>query len=182
MGRYGSGLAPPRDDPTRLDTRPKKSVYCPAPSDSTGTRLIRPDGYPTRFSFVFFKRLLNPDLNRLVPIVVLGERREFLGCVCPVLGLAHEDGGSVGPNPGEIRVVAGDGRERKIGPSESKMERNHFTSPIEDSRRFETFQKSAVVVVENTWQSTPLGMLEVLGHVNNDSGQIGLWSGAEHLT
>jgi hypothetical protein len=88
----------------------------------------------------------------------------------------------VGPNPGEIRVVAGDGRERKIGPSGSKMENNHFTSPIEDLRRFETFRKSAVVVVENTWRSTPLGTLEVLGHVNNDSGQIGLWSGAEHLT
>ena len=122
------------------------------------------------------------DLNRLVPVVVLGERREFLGRVCPVLGLAHEDDGDVGPNPGEIRVIAGDGRERKIGPSESKMESNHFTSPIEDSRRFETFRKSTVVVVENTWRSTPLGTLEVLGHINNNSGQIGLWSGAEHLT
>uniref|UniRef100_A0A2N9F4I3 Uncharacterized protein n=1 Tax=Fagus sylvatica TaxID=28930 RepID=A0A2N9F4I3_FAGSY len=108
MGRYGSGFAPPRDDPTRLDTRPKKSVYCPAP---------------------------------LVPVVVLGERREFLGRVCPVLGLAHEDGGGVGPNPGEIRVVAGDGRERKIGPSESKMENNHFTSPIEDFEKVRDLSK-----------------------------------------
>ena len=57
------------------------------------------------------------DLNKLVPIVVLGERREFLGRVGPVLGLAHEDGGGVGPNPGENRVVVGDGRERKIGPT-----------------------------------------------------------------
>jgi hypothetical protein len=54
------------------------------------------------------------DLNKLVPVVVLGEKREFLGRVGPVLGLAHEDGGGVDP---KNRVVAGDGRERKIGPT-----------------------------------------------------------------
>ena len=56
------------------------------------------------------------DLNKLVPVVV-GERREFLGRLGPVLGLAHEDGGGMGLNPGENWVVAGDGRERKIGPT-----------------------------------------------------------------
>ena len=57
------------------------------------------------------------DLNKLVPVVVLSERREFLGRVGPVLGLAYEDGGGVGPNLGENRVIAGDGKERKIGPT-----------------------------------------------------------------
>ena len=56
MGRYGSGFGPPRSDPTRLDTRPKKPVYCPAPPSLTGTRLTRTDGYPTRFSF-FLKEI-----------------------------------------------------------------------------------------------------------------------------
>ena len=57
------------------------------------------------------------DLNKLVPVIVLSERREFLGRVSLVLGLAYEDGGGVGPNPGENRVIAGDGKERKIGPT-----------------------------------------------------------------
>uniref|UniRef100_A0A2N9IAG4 Uncharacterized protein n=1 Tax=Fagus sylvatica TaxID=28930 RepID=A0A2N9IAG4_FAGSY len=117
------------------------------------------------------------DLNKLVPVVVLGEKREFLGGVGPVLGLAHEDGGGVDP---KNRVVAGDGRERKIGPTlgiEDGEQPLHVSNRrFEKNRRFETFRKSAVVVIENTWRSTPLGTLEVLGHVSNDSGQIGLWS------
>jgi hypothetical protein len=78
MGRYGSGFAPPRLDPTRLDTRPKKPVYCPAPPILTGTRLTRPDGYPTRrdlFFKGFFQSVssdpvnveLNQPLDRIWP-------------------------------------------------------------------------------------------------------------------
>ena len=54
------------------------------------------------------------DLNKLVPVIVLGKRHELLGRVDPVLGLAHGDGGSVGPNPRENQVIAGNGKERKI--------------------------------------------------------------------
>ncbi len=50
MGRYGSGFAPPRYDQTRLETRPKKTRYCPAPSALTSTRLTRPD----QIFFFFF--------------------------------------------------------------------------------------------------------------------------------
>ena len=105
-------------DPFRYS--PKKTlVFCPAPPTLMGTRLTRLD--PTRPDLVFFfkkKRLLNVhDLNKLVPVVVLGEIHEFLGCIGPVLGLAHEDGGGVGPNPGENQFIAGDGKERKIGPT-----------------------------------------------------------------
>ncbi|GMY32766.1 hypothetical protein FCV25MIE_28008 [Fagus crenata] len=116
------------------------------------------------------------DLNKLVPVVVLGEKREFLGRVGPVLGLAHEDGGGVDP---KNRVVAGDGRERKIGPTlgiEDGEQPLHVSN-----RRFEKVRDLSKIGgggIENTWRSTPLGTLEVLGHVSNDLGQIGLWSGA----
>jgi hypothetical protein len=86
--------------------------------------------------------------------------------------LAHEDGGGVGPNPGENQVVASDGRERKIGPT-LRIEDGEQALHV-SNRRFETFRKSAVVVIEITWRSMPLGTLKVLGHVSNDSGQIGL--------
>ena len=78
------------------------------------------------------------DLNKLVPVLVLGEKREFLGRVGPVLGLAHEDGGGVDP---KNRVIAGDGRERKIGPTlgiEDGEQPLHVSSKIrEGSRPFE---------------------------------------------
>lgn len=44
-------------------------------------------------------------------------------------------------------------------PSESKIESSHFMSPMEDSRRLETFRKSAMVVMENTWRRNPLWRL-----------------------
>lgn len=40
-------------------------------------------------------------------------------------------------------------------PSESKMERSHFMSPIDDSMRFETLRKSAALVMAKTWRRTP---------------------------
>ncbi len=53
MDRDGNGAVwvgfrptPPR--PALLKKTVKKPVYRPAPSVSTGTRLTRPDGYPTR--------------------------------------------------------------------------------------------------------------------------------------
>jgi hypothetical protein len=54
MGRYGSGFASPRLDPTRLDIHPKKTRLLPRPPVSTGTNLTRPDRYPTRPDFFFF--------------------------------------------------------------------------------------------------------------------------------
>ena len=66
MGRYGSSFALPRLNPTRLDTRPKKPVYCPASPVITGTCLTRPDGYPTRpdlFFKGFFQSVSSDSVN-----------------------------------------------------------------------------------------------------------------------
>ena len=76
-------------------------------------------------------------MNKLVPVVVLGERREFLGRVGPILGLAHEDGGGVGPNPGENGVVAGNGRKRKIRIEEIMLFSRLQSKIREGSRPFE---------------------------------------------
>ncbi len=65
MGRYGSGFAPPRLDPTCLDTRPKKTRLLPRPAFLMGTRLTRPDGYPTRPDLYFFKDFFNVELKFL---------------------------------------------------------------------------------------------------------------------
>ncbi len=42
MGRVSTRPAKTRPAPPRLETRLKKTVYCPAPFFSTGTRLTRP--------------------------------------------------------------------------------------------------------------------------------------------
>ena len=68
MERYGSGFAPPRLDPTRLDTRPKKTRLLPRPAFLTGTHLTRPDGYPTRPDLYFFKDFFNVELNQILQI------------------------------------------------------------------------------------------------------------------
>lgn len=53
-------------------------------------------------------------------------------------------------------LLAMGGREMSVPASESKMERSHLISAMEDSRRLETFRKSAVVVIAKTWRRRPL--------------------------
>jgi hypothetical protein len=47
---------------------------------------------------------------------------------------------------GLLLAIGGEGE--KLVPSESKIKSSYFMSPMENSKRFETFKKSTMVVTE----------------------------------